>query len=130
MAGANSHIMNFRHAIGFLCVGLVLNRLPQLAPHWFATTGIDGGSSRLLWLSVMSWVQVAIGSSYLAGRISGTLASLLAYTPPAPADVVRAAVAPQYVPLRTTRVRPAPAHPVLPLPATFDGGLLEQQRAA
>lgn len=125
--------MNFRNALGFLCIGVLLARLPQLAPHWLGLETGDGASTREIWLRVMSWVQLGIGTGYLLGRLGGTLASLLAFTPPAPEEVVSAAVAPRVVPLRAVRVRhatPVASRPALPLPAGFDGGLLESQRAA
>jgi hypothetical protein len=125
--------MNFRHALGFVCVGVLLARLPQLAPHWLGLQTVDGSSTREIWLRIMSWVQLGIGGGYLAGRVLNALAGLLAFTPPAPEEVVSAAVAPRVVPLRTVRARsvaPQLDRPALPLPTAFDAGLLESQRAA
>jgi hypothetical protein len=125
--------MNFRHALGFVCVGVLLARVPHLAPHWLGLPSVDGSTTREIWLRVMSWVQLGIGGGYLAGRLLNAIAGLLAFTPPAPEEVVSAAVAPRVVPLRTVRARstvPVVPRPALPLPASFDAGLLESRRAA
>ena len=86
--------MNTGNALGFLIFGFVMAILPTMEPQWFPATGFDGSSARALWLELMSFVQGAVGGSYLISR----------WLVPA---VVRAAA---YLPQR----RPVPAGAMLP----------------
>ena len=127
MPGAKIDPMNFRHALGFFAVGAVLALIPRIAPGWCPADGVDGTSTRTIWLQIMSFVQMGLGVSYFANRTLVGLMSLLEYTPQ-----------PGYA--TTTRVRPALPNPafqsVLPVPAlspirvAIKGGLMEQRRAA
>ena len=122
MTGAKSFRMNFRQALGFFTVGAVFALIPRYAPGWCESTGLDGSSTRLIWLQLMSLVLMGLGLAHFARRTLVGLASLLEYTPqPAPANVV----------LRPTPVRPALAVPQLStIDVAFKGGLLDQRRAA
>ncbi len=129
--------MNFRHAIGFLLVGVLLNRLPHLAPAWCAANGVDGPSTREIWLQVMSAVQFGLGGWYLLRRLATGVAGLLAYTPPVPPELVADAMPVRMLGAaakpRPVRVRPAIARlrsrPTLPLPEALDAVLLERPAA-
>lgn len=117
--------MNFRQALGFFTVGAVFALIPRYAPGWCESTGLDGSSTRLIWLQIMSLVLMGLGLVHFARRTLVGLASLLEYTPqPASARVVLPA--PRSVP-----VRPALAVPQLsPIKVAFKSGLLDQRRAA
>ena len=127
MRGANIEPMNFRHALGFFAVGAVLALLPRIAPGWCPADGVDGSSTRTIWLQIMSFVQMGLGVSYFANRTLVGLMSLLEYTPQAGYAT-------------TTRVRPVLPNPalrsVLPVPTlspirvAIKGGLIDQRRAA
>src|SRR5690349_3064991 len=117
--------MNFRHALGFFAVGAVLALIPRFAPGWCPSTGVDGSSTRTIWLQIMSFVQMGLGVSYFAHRTLLGLGSLLEYAPQsafAAASESRPAI---------PAARPAVAQPALsPIRAAIKGGLLEQRRAA
>ena len=125
MTGAKLYRMNFRQALGFFTVGAVFALIPRYAPGWCESTGLDGSSTRLIWLQIMSLVLMGLGLAHFARRTLVGLASLLEYIPqPASARVVLPA--PRPVP-----VRPALAVPQLsPIKVAFKGGLLDQRRAA
>lgn len=117
--------MNFVHAFGFLVVGVISGLLPRWAPGLCAT-GLDGASTREIWLQVMSAVQVGIAGIYFLGRVGSWLATVMPYTLPE-ADAL-APAAPAAAPVPAARTAP---RRVLPLPvAAFEGTLLEQRRAA
>jgi hypothetical protein len=126
MTGAKSFRMNFRQALGFFTVGAVFALIPRYAPGWCESTGLDGSSTRLIWLQIMSLVLMSLGLAHFARRTLVGLDSLLEYTTPQPA--------PATVVLRTAR--PAPVRPTLavpqlsPIDVAFKGGLLDQRRAA
>lgn len=125
--------MNFKHAIGFMVVGALFGSIPNFAPGWCPLNGVDGSSTRGLWLEVMSTLQIGIAMTYFAARILASIGALLesaptmmeaevelpvAIEPQASASVVRASV---------RRTRPAT---ILPLPVGLESELLESRRAA
>ncbi len=57
--------MNTKNALGFLLVGVVMNSLPVLEPHWFAHLGPDGTSASAAWVTCMGLVQALLGGVYL-----------------------------------------------------------------
>ena len=117
--------MNFRHALGFFAVGAVLALIPRFAPDWCPSTGVDGSSTRTIWLQIMSFVQLGLGVAYFAHRTLLGFASLLEYAPQS--AFAAATESRPAVPL----VRPAltkAAHS--PIGAALKGGLLDQRRAA
>jgi len=57
--------MNIGNAFAFFLSGVVMWCLPNLAPGWFAATGIDGSSARALWLQVMGVVHLVVGAGLL-----------------------------------------------------------------
>ena len=126
MRGANIDPMNFRHALGFFAVGAVLVLIPRIAPGWCPADGVDGSSTRTIWLQIMSFVQMGLGVSYFANRTLVGLMSLLEYTP--------------QTGYSTATMRPALPNPafrsVLPVPTlspirvAIKGGLMEERRAA
>lgn len=129
--------MNFLHAFGFLVTGVISGLLPRWFPGLCEATGVDGSSTRELWLQVMSFVQVSLAGYYFLYRVCAWLGEVMPFTPaldetvaplPRPAVAARvAAPAWRRVSTGQTRVRPA----ILPLPvAAFDAGLLDQRRAA
>jgi hypothetical protein len=115
--------MNFRHALGFFAVGAVLALIPRIAPGWCLPTGVDGSSTRTIWLQIMSFVLMGLGVSYFAHRTLIGFASLLEYTPQTSFNAARQA-------------RPVlPAQPVhgmalAPIRVAFKSGLMDQRRAA
>ncbi len=119
--------MNFRRALGFFAVGAVLALIPRFAPGLCSSTGADGSSSRMIWLQIMSLVQMGLGLAYFARRSLAGLASLLEYSP-------------QLAFSTTVEARPAqrPAFPrpalnvqtLSPIHAAIESGLLDQRRAA
>ncbi|HTO03867.1 MAG TPA: hypothetical protein VL069_09210 [Opitutus sp.] len=121
--------MNFRHALGFFAVGAVLALIPRIAPGWCPADGVDGTSTRTIWLQIMSFVQMGLGVAYFANRTLVGLMSLFEYTPP----TARTGYS-------TATVRPALSNPafrsVLPVPAlspirvAIRDGLIDQRRAA
>lgn len=117
--------MNFRQALGFFTVGAVFALIPRYAPGWCESTGLDGSSTRQLWLQIMSFVLMGLGLVHFARRTMVGLASLLEYTPqPAQATLALRGAQPAYV-------RPALVVPQLtPIDVAFKGGLLDQRRAA
>jgi hypothetical protein len=57
--------MNLLNALGFIVLGTVMHALPRWAPSWVhRSTGNDPASTSALWLQVMGFVVIAIGSSY------------------------------------------------------------------
>src|SRR5215216_2724770 len=80
MTGANKDTMNFRNALGFFMVGALFALVPRLAPSLCPFTGVDGSSTRMIWLQIMSTLLLGIGLSYFARRSIIGLASLLEYT--------------------------------------------------
>jgi hypothetical protein len=58
--------MNSGNAIGFVVLGAVMSALPHLAPGLCPATGFDGTSTRAVWLQLMGFLQVALGTGYLA----------------------------------------------------------------
>jgi hypothetical protein len=116
--------MNFRHALGFFAVGAVLALIPRIAPGWCPSTGVDGSSTRTIWLQIMSFIQLGLGVSYFAHRTLVGLASLLEYAPQA-AFATASEVRPAF---RTARSVAAPK--LTPIGVAFKGGLLDQRRAA
>ena len=59
------HSMNTKNALGFLFVGVGMNSLPVLEPHWFAHLGPDGTSAAAAWVTCMGLVQALLGGGYL-----------------------------------------------------------------
>ncbi len=89
--------MTLRNAGGFLSFGLVMGLLPLLAPSWFPRTGIDGTSTRALWLEVMGVMQTLLGGGPLVWKIAvPALVRWLAYVP-APVSSVPKPAAPVLV---------------------------------
>lgn len=129
--------MNFRHAIGFMIVGAALGSLPQLAPEWCPATGVDGSSTRALWLQIMSYLQLGLAGCYFLRRAGSALAAALVYSPSSAKTAVSIPAMAQPVP--ATRLQPAWArrrstarlHPrsVLPLPVAFNSALLDRRAA-
>lgn len=76
-----SSMMKTRHAFGFLLLGFALSIVPGLAPGWFPPAGIDGTSTRELWLQFMSWTLWVFGSVQVGGQLLGIAAKLLEYHP-------------------------------------------------
>lgn len=127
-------------ALGFLVTGAVLGFIPRLAPSWCPLTGVDGSSTRELWLHLMGTLQIGIAMVYFLQRAVSALGNVMEYNP----NPQRAAGLGQfsYEPQPMLSPRPAPvlrrpntlAHArrraVLPLPVAFKAGLLEQRRAA
>ena len=130
--------MNFRHAIGFMIVGAVLGSLPQLAPEWCPATGVDGSSTRALWLQIMSYLQLGLAGCYFLRRAASALAAALVYSPAtgdaatATSAVARPVAAPRLQPVWARRrravVRSRPRS-VLPLPVAFNSALLDRRAA-
>ena len=117
--------MNFRHALGFFAVGAVLALIPRFAPGLCPSTGVDGSSTREIWLQIMSFVLLGLGVSYFAHRTMLGLASLLEYAPQSAFTF-----ATESLPV-VPAVRPALGKPALsPIRAAFKDGLLDQRRAA
>ena len=57
--------MNKGNASGFLLFGMVMWILPDVAPAMFPRNGLDGSSTRALWLQAMSVVHLAVGAGFL-----------------------------------------------------------------
>jgi hypothetical protein len=93
--------MNTRHAWGFLSLGLVMGLVPMVAPAWFPPSGMDGSSTRALWLELMGLVQTVLGG----GRVTWHLAAPAIVRWLAVAPAPRAAV----VPFAPAADRPLPA---------------------
>ena len=119
--------MNFRRALGFFAVGAVFALLPRIAPGLFPATGADGSSTRMIWLQIMSLLQMGLGLSYFAHRTIVGLASLLVYAPrPALAHGATTRV-PQ--PASVARPAFAVVRSLSPIGA-LQSGLIEQRQAA
>lgn len=81
--------MTIRDAWGFLLFGLMMGCLPMIAPAWFVPTGIDGASTRALWLEFMGLVQTAIGGGRVLWQLAvPALVRWLTYVPQTMAPVV------------------------------------------
>ena len=75
--------MNNRNAWGFVSFGTVMSLLPLLAPAWFPPTGIDGASTRAIWLEVMGVFQLLLGGvRVLWHAVVPAFVRWLAFTPP------------------------------------------------
>lgn len=107
-------------------VGAVFALLPRLAPGWFPLTGIDGTSPRMMWLQVMSVLQLGLGLSYFAHRTVVGLASLLEYAPASTFSQAVQSRAPQVAFNPQSAAIPA----LSPIRAAFKGGIFDQRRAA
>lgn len=118
--------MNFRHALGFFSVGAVFALLPWFAPGLFPATGMDGSSTRMIWLQIMSVVQLGLGLSYFAHRSIVGLASLMTYT----AGDRYARSVEVHTPQPAYSPQPVALATLSPIRAAFVGGLLDQRRAA
>ncbi|MEO7598969.1 MAG: hypothetical protein ABIV50_08550 [Opitutus sp.] len=118
--------MNLRPALGFFAVGAVCALLPRFAPGVCPFTAVDGSSTRMIWLQIMSTLLMGIGLSYFARRSLTGLASLLEYTPrPTFASSTSRAAQPVLVP------RPAlVARTLTPIREALNSGLIDQRRAA
>lgn len=128
--------MNFKQAIGFMMLGTVFGMLPSLAPGWCPPNGVDGSSTRGLWLEFMSTVLIGIAMIYFARRVLANLVVLLESTPasgelaldaavPVNGGIEAAVAAREIVPSHRRRPRG-----ILPLPVSLDAVLLEPRRAA
>lgn len=62
----NSHVMNTGNACGFFLLGLAMWMLPVWAPEYFPANGLDGSSTRALWLQTVGVVQALIGVWFIA----------------------------------------------------------------
>ena len=125
MTGANKDTMNFRNALGFFMVGAVFALVPRLAPSLCPFCGVDGSSTRMIWLQIMSTLLLGIGLSYFARRSIIGLASLLEYTPrPTFAHAARPAQ-PALAPRPALVVRT-----LTPIREALNGSLIDQRRAA
>jgi hypothetical protein len=119
--------MNCRQALGFFATGAVLALVPRLAPGLCPFSGMDGSSTRMIWLQLMSLVLLGLGLSYFARRTLVGLGSLLEYAPRAEGAYAGA-----------TRVAVPAAHAHLafrpvtlsPLGVALENTLLDQRRAA
>ena len=121
--------MNFRHALGFFAVGAVLALIPRFAPGWCASTGVDGSSTQLIWLQIMSFVLMGLGVSYFAHRTVLGFASLLEYAPQS--AFARATEARPALSVARPRAAAAASAPALsPIRVAFKGSLVDQRRAA
>lgn len=88
--------MNTGNACGFFILGLAMWLLPIWAPDYFPANGLDGTSTRALWLQTVGLAQAAIGMWFIASlgivpAITRWLASAPALEPrwknaPVPAD--------------------------------------------
>lgn len=125
--------MNFKHATSFMMVGAVLGYLPDIFPGWCPATGVDGSSAGALWLNLMGTVQIAIAMSYFARRVLGSIAMLMEYAPAAASAGLElpTQIQPEFlvtdVSVAMPRIQPSA---ILPLPVSFEAGLLEPRRAA
>jgi len=115
--------MNFRHAVGFLFVGLTLGLIPRIAPGW-CLPGINGTSSRVLWLETMSVLQIGMAVTCMTRRAFAALTTLMEYDPRRAAAAAAAAL-----PHAMARARER-AQNLLPMPNSLKTGLLEQQTGA
>ena len=108
-------------------MGAVFVLIPRLAPGWCASEGVVGSSTRVIWLQIMSLVQMGLGLSYFARRTMVGLASLLEYSAlpsMAQGTLVRA-------PQPALLARPnLAARSLAPITAALQNGLLDQRRAA
>ena len=126
--------MNFMRAVGFLTVGAVLGYLPRWAPGLCAATGVDGASTRAIWLHLMATLLIGIAASYFLRSAGNVLGKLMRYESKPLGETLR--LQPAYGWRRSRfaqqRLMGSRLHPsrALPLPAAFKGGLLEQRRAA
>lgn len=120
--------MNFRNALGFFLVGALFALLPRMAPGLCGVDTLVGGSStRVLWLQIMSFLQMGLGVSYFAQRTLVGLASLLEYSPQPQFGSTRTA----HQPLPAMARPFASAVPALsPIRVAIKGGLMDQRRAA
>lgn len=135
MTTADLEPMNFKHAIGFMVVGAVFGLLPTLAPSWCPATGVDGSSTRALWLEVMSTVLITIAMAHFGRRILASVATLLEQGRRVADEATPAFEMPSAEEVATlvARRRPAPlpmSRSPLPLPVAFGPALAESQRAA
>lgn len=128
MPGANIDPMNFRHALGFFAVGAVLALIPRIAPGWCPADGVDGTSTRTIWLQIMSFVQMGLGVSYFANRTLVGLMSLLEYTPQQPGYSTATQVRPALPNAAFRSVLPVPT--LSPIRVAIKGGLMDERRAA
>lgn len=91
-----AHVMNTGNACGFFLLGLAMWFLPLWAPEYFPANGLDGSSTRALWLQTVGVLQAAIGAAFIVTlgilpAVKGWLASEPALQPrwknaPVPAD--------------------------------------------
>lgn len=130
--------MNFRHAVGFLVIGTVSGLVPRMAPGLFEAVGADGSSGRVLWLQLMSWVQIGLAGGFFLQRVLAAAAMVMEH------DSQRATVASEALP----ETVPAPdasavvlmrqptlalrmrSRAVMVVPVVLKAGLLEQRQAA
>ena len=103
-------------------MGAVFALLPRIAPGLFPATGADGSSTRMIWLQIMSLLQMGLGLSYFAHRTIVGLASLLVYAP-------RPALARVPQPALVARPAFAAVRSLSPISA-LQSGLIEQRQAA
>lgn len=80
----------------------------------------------MIWLQIMSVLQLGLGLSYFAHRSIVGLASLMVYTPAAGYGRALAVPTPQ----PAFSPRPVATGTLSPIRAAFKGGLLDQRRAA
>ncbi len=79
--------MSNRNAWGFLSFGLVMTLLPMLQPGWFPP-GVNGTSTRAIWLELMGIVQLLLGgASVIWHGVVPAIIHWLAFTPPPPSPV-------------------------------------------
>ena len=80
--------MNNRNAWGFLSFGFIMGLLPLLKSEWFPPTGVDGTSTRVIWLELMGIIQLLLGGTGVIwlGAIPAAI-HWLAFTPPPPSPV-------------------------------------------
>lgn len=122
--------MKFIHSLGFLGLGFLMYKLPQLAPG-LCPVDIFGNSVRATWLHLMGVIQIAIGGSYVMRGVASLAADWLQRWP----EEIAAAMAMENTP---TPQQPAPALPgAMPqpeiaqvIPGEFKPVWSEQQPAA
>ena len=87
--------MKLGNSVGFILFGLLMVFLPLLDPGLCPRTGLDGTSSRALWLDFMGTVQAGIGFWLVGLRAYDSVsARLIAFRE---ARAVRRASAPVFV---------------------------------
>ena len=96
--------MKFTHALGFLGLGYLMFKLPQLAPG-LCPVDAFGDRVRAAWLHFMGFTQIAIGGGYVMRGVRSLVADWLQRWP----EEIAAAIAAENAPHPQ---QPAPALPI------------------